>query len=196
MRFLLVLLLILCGCGHNYQYVSHLDKYSESSLKEYKIWIDKDFSPADQVSIWLAVEQWNYSLNGHVKLRIMGEFDMEVEVLQRVNEGEGWVIMRIDSQSNLVRDKGATDNSKWLLAWVNSINGNRMWIIDDRIKDIWMYGIVLHEIGHLLGASHNGEGLMRPGFKYHEYRCVDKQTIKKVAVQQHVDVDNLNYCTR
>lgn len=48
-------------------------------------------------------------------------------------------------------------------------------------------GIVLHEIGHLLGAKHMEGTLMDPVITYKKYVCPDAATLAQVAIIHDVD---------
>jgi hypothetical protein len=188
------------GCmGHvvkPYHYI-HSSMTSGVPLKVYHIWIDKNFGAADRVSIDDAIRQWNFALNGYVKLEVVSyEFDMEIEVLRRVVNGDGWIFMKIGSDSSLI-DDGPKENGKpkfYTLAWVNQVGGNKMWMVRDRIFNERVMGVTLHEIGHLLGAGHDSIYLMQPIFNLEDYRCVDYETARVVANYQHLQVGMMNYC--
>lgn len=181
-----------------FRYIS-VPSYSIEPLKVYKVWVDKNFGEADKLAIDDAVKQWNYAMNGYVKITVESyKFDMEPEVLGRAMRGEGWVILKIDRNNPLVAgvDKPAKPGEKqyYTLAWVNEIGGNRMWVIRDRISNEQMTGIMLHEFGHLLGAEHDTVYLMQPHYKWEDYRCVDYEALKRVAKWQHLPMERLNYC--
>lgn len=197
-----IVFVILVGClGHlpkEYKYVS-VPGYAGSPLNVYKVWVDKEFGEADRLAIDSAIRQWNYALNGYVVIRVESySFDMRDEILKRAMSGEGWIVMKIMSSNPLVKgiDKEPKPGEKryYTLAWVNKLEGNRMWVIRDRINNDWMEGIFLHEIGHLLGSDHDDVLLMAPHFKWEDYRCVDREALKRVATAKHLPLERLNYC--
>lgn len=198
---ILVVLGLALGCmGHTvkpFHYIS-VPGYSYSPLKVYKVWVDKNFGEADKVAIDDAIKQWNYAMNGYVVIQVESyTFDMEIDVLKRVSNGEGWVFLKIDSSSTLIDDgvKGPDGRPKfYTLAWVNEIGGNRMWMVRDRIANRAVVGVTLHEIGHLLGANHDTVYLMQPHYNWEDYRCVDYQALVRVAEYQHLPTGRLNYC--
>lgn len=162
-------------------------------LKVIPIWIDRNFGEADKVAIDDAIMQWNFALNGFIKLEVRSEsFDMDSTTVQQVMDGRGWMILKIDSYSSFVHDDPL--NRVFVLAFANRVGGNRIFVVRDRIENNWMTGVALHEIGHLLGAVHTQEDLMQPHFNWESYRCIDKTTIQKVAEAQHLPARDLNYC--
>lgn len=198
---ILIVLAMAIGCmGHvvkPFRYIS-VPGYSSAPLKEYKVWVDKNFGEADKVAIDDAIKQWNYALNGYVVIKVESyNFDMEPEVLRSIMNGNGWVFLKIDSTSPLIDDgeKGPDGKPKfYTLAWVNSIGGNRMWMIRDRLSNRAVVGVTLHEIGHLLGSDHDKVYLMQPHYNWEDYRCVDYESMLRVAAYQHLPMDRLNYC--
>lgn len=199
---LLVLAIWLCfSClGHSISEYKYINVGPESSvaLHEYKVWVDKGFGNADRLAIDDAIRQWNYSMNGYVKVTVVSyDFDMEIDVLKQVRDSGGWLIMKIDSMNPMV-DDGPTVNGKpksYTLAWVNGVGGTKMWVIRDRIMDSrWMTGIVLHELGHMLGADHDEMYLMGSKFDWEKFRCVDYHAALLVATAQGIPIGRMNYC--
>lgn len=197
---MLVIWLCLSCLGHRiseYKYIN-VGPGSSVVLREYKVWVDKGFGNADRLAIDDAIRQWNYTMNGYVKMTVISyDFDMEIEELRQIMNSGGWIIMKIDSSNPMV-DDGPTVNGKptsYTLAWVNGLHGTKMWIIRDRIVDSrWMTGIVLHEMGHMLGADHDEAYLMGKNFDWEKFRCVDYQTAIAAAKAQRIPLGVVNYC--
>lgn len=199
-RLLMTILLLgsLLCCGHTvmpYRYTQFPG--SLVAWKTIPIYIDKNFGAADLVSLDDSINAWNYALNGYIKLEVAStKFDMEPEIIRQCLAGGCWMIMRIDSSNPMV-DDGASVNGQPValtLAWVNDIGGNRMFIIRDRMRNEWVMGVSLHEMGHLLGAEHDNVYLMSAHYNWEDQRCVDYQAMKAVAEYQHLPVSRLNYC--
>lgn len=197
-----VLVLLCCSCLTHLPAPYHYVQVGGASivpLKEYHIWIDKTFGEADKLAMDDAIRQWNYALNGYVVLKVESmDFDMEPSIASKVLLGGGWIVMKIDHFNPMVRevDRPARPGEPqyYTLAWVNRIGGNRMWIIRDRMSNEAVEGVMLHELGHLLGAGHDQVYLMQPHYKWEDYRCVDYEAVKRVARYQHLPMDRLNYC--
>lgn len=192
-------LLALCGlvfgmsCAHGpmpFHYV-HSAPMSQPALKVIPIWIDSGFGEADRIEIDDAIRQWNYALNGYVHLEVVSwNFNMEPSIIQKVMHGGGWLILKIDSHSTFVHDAP----NHFTLAFADSVGGNRVYFIRDRIQNEWMTGLAMHELGHLLGAQHNGQDLMQANYNWETFRCIDQATVTQVADYLHLPASRLNYC--
>ncbi len=79
------------------------------------------------------------------------------------------------------------------LAWASFVGGRD---ISMRVgyyeQDVT--GILLHELGHALGAQHQYGALMDPHWAPGKYVCPDKTTVLQVAAWNHVDIDLLKWC--
>lgn len=58
------------------------------------------------------------------------------------------------------------------------------------------YVTMLHEIGHLLGANHQGRTLMDPFIYPDISTCPDKPTVSQVTVKWNMRIEQLTYCYR
>jgi putative peptidase family protein len=64
----------------------------------------------------------------------------------------------------------------------------------DRIGMRDLGGIVMHELGHVLGLGHSEGGLMAARYHPTNQQCIDKATITAVAAKRRLPVDQLNWC--
>lgn len=200
-RFLCLIILAVClafGCsGHmgEFHYVNS-GGYTPVPLKVISIYMDKNFGDADKVAIDDAIMQWNYALNGYIVLKVVDyKFDMQPSIIKRCELGSCWMILKTDSLNPMVATLDKPRGGKsYTLAWANSIGGNRMTMIRDRMRNEWVTGIALHEMGHLLGAEHDDVYLMQPMFNWEQARCVDYEALRRVADYQHIPMGSLNYC--
>ncbi len=202
-RFYVILALFVClaiGClGHlgEFRY-THSSCYSPVPLKVIQIHVDKHFGAADKLAIDDAIMQWNYALNGYIKLEVVSyDFDMETPTLQKcmVVGSNCWLIMKVDSSNPMVTEIDKTKKGKtYTLAWANELGGNRMYLIRDRLTNKMVTGVTLHEMGHLLGSEHDDAYLMRPMYEWEKTRCVDYEAVMKVAKFQHLPAQCVSYC--
>lgn len=201
-RFLCLMILAVClavGCSSHlseFHYINAPNGYSPIALKVIKVHMDKNFGAADKVALDNALMQWNYALNGYLRLELVDtNFDMQPDVIRQCMLGNCWMILKTDSNNPMVAELDKTKKGKsYTLAWADSIGGNRMWMIRDRMSNEWVTGIALHEMGHLLGAEHDDVYLMQPMFHWEQARCVDYEALRRVAEYQHLPFSKLNYC--
>jgi len=201
--FLIVLLIgaLVIGCSLLMTSEPQLGMYSYTHKRHYHgpavrvipIWVDKNFGSADHLQIDAAVGQWNYALNGYVVLRVVdNQFDMEVEKIQESQRRNGWLFMKIDANNPMVPVQkvgvGVT------LGFANKVGGNHMYLVRDRLDNDAVFGVTMHEIGHLLGAEHVGNRLMFKHFSRARFQCVDRASLEAVAHYQGISADDLNYC--
>lgn len=161
--------------------------------REIPIWIDHDFGEADQIEIAKAVEQWNFVLNNYVHLVIVDtHFNMEISKITESVKTGGWLIMKLQSIDSLVPIPA--EPGLWTLAFVEHIGGSHMYLVRDRLANEDIFGVTMHEIGHLLGSSHVGTRLMYYKFSRVGYQCVDHETAVAVAEHNGLAAEDLNYC--
>jgi predicted Zn-dependent protease len=157
------------------------NEYYQQSIKTFYILIDNQFSKENKLSIQKAIENWNYALNGHI-------------VLNYTDAEEPDIIIKQVKSNNVIIPTQLT------LAWVNDIGGNIIYVITDRINPDELIGTTLHELGHILGATHTTHeieflsNLMYPQYISGKIPCVDFDAIKKVAEFQKIPFEGFNYC--
>ena len=156
------------------------------------IWIDKNFGAADRISIDDAVRAWNYSMNGYVVLRVVDwDFDMEVNKIVRSVSQNGWLFMKIGSDNPLVP---SNDKGYKTIGFCERVGGHHLYLVRDRLQNEDVFGVTLHEIGHLMGSEHTGERLMYPHYTRARFQCIDWATAESVAEAWDLDASKLNYC--
>ena len=55
-------------------------------------------------------------------------------------------------------------------------------------------GVMMHELGHVLGLGHDSGGLMAAHYHPSDQRCVDKASVQAVAAKRRLPMDQLNWC--
>lgn len=171
-----------------------------TNVKIVPIWLDANFSAERKEAIKEAIKEWNSVFNGQIVLRIESEFvggDEAVKLYRTARRmHQGWIIAQFKSDDESL--EGMVEPGDGTLAFVLGIGtGNIMFVIDDHIGFYDVKNIVLHEMGHLLGAFHvNARSLMAPryGLGKDAVGCVDKITAAQVAGYQNLDIKTLSYC--
>lgn len=83
--------------------------------------------------------------------------------------------------------------SELALATTDAIGGRRIELYRGRYE-IDTLTVVLHELGHALGARHMIGTLMAPNLEYRAYRCPDAATVAQVAIANAVDPTLFIWC--
>lgn len=187
---------LITGCsllregGYSY---TRVEPYKGKPWRYIPIWVDKNFGEGDRLSIEDAVSNWNYALNGYLKLEIVDfNFDMETDkIIRRVKSG-GWLILKIDHTNAMVPAESV--GKSWLVGFTERIGGHHLYLVRDRLKNETVVGVTMHEIGHMLGSRHVGEGLMHPQVSMKRFRCIDFDTMVSVAKYRGLLPAQLNYC--
>jgi hypothetical protein len=87
------------------------------------------------------------------------------------------------------------EGSKFVtLGLANKVGGSWLYIVRDRLGDVDITPVTLHELGHLLGAQHTEHYLMNPTYIKLQYACIDLDTIDRVAERWNLPLNKLNYC--
>lgn len=202
MSWWLSLILVVNGClptfvppAYYYTHQTYLE--GVAPVRDIPVYLDTAFTQQEQMDIQRAVDQWNFALNGRVVIHLVStSFDMGLSDINQAMSHHGWIIHKIH-QDNMLIPAGTVQSDGSLhdvCAWVDHIGGMEMWIISEKVQPTWMFGVAMHEIGHLLGAEHQGKLLMSPVFNMYHYQCVDRATMQQVAVYLGLDLGQVNYC--
>ena len=155
------------------------------------LYVDRDFDDYERGRIVSAMRQWNYVLNGFLRFHARTLPDNPTrEMLARIKRSGGWVVARVDSRHPMARQgEGAH-----ALAVTAGGRGGFVYIISDRIGQRDLTGVIMHEFGHVLGAGHDGSGLMAPVYNPAMGRCIDREAVALVASAHRLPLDRLNWC--
>lgn len=180
-----------------YYYTQHQQAVYPARIIQ--VYIDKQFGEADKIEMQKAIDQWNFALNNNIKIEISPiPFDMEPQLIEQIRREKGWIFMKIDKNNPMIPPDtvaGPDTPRYFTMAFCDFVGGSKTWFIRDKIDDTdKIYGITLHEIGHLLGARHTGKLLMSPHFDAEAYKCVDKGTVNQVSDFIGIPIEELNYC--
>ena len=173
-----------------FQYTSHGARAVPSRVLQ--LYVDRDFSRAEQDKIVSALRQWNHVLNGMLRMeaRLLPEQPTAAE-MQRIKRSGGWLLLRVDSR-HPVANRGEGTNA--LAVTVGGSGGGAVYVISDRIGGRDFAGVMMHEFGHVLGAGHGHHGLMGPVYSASASRCIDHASASLVAQAQRLPVREMNWC--
>jgi hypothetical protein len=153
--------------------------------------IDSAFTLYERAKILRAVNEWNHVLNGFVRLDISPEsVDASAAVAAgRSARSDGWIVGKITSRHPMLA------NMKQALAVTIGTRKAVVLVVADRLGSRDLGGIVMHELGHALGAGHDPGGkLMHPYYTGDKQRCIDKGAVRAVATAQKLPLNGLNWC--
>jgi matrixin len=192
--FLLLCVMVGCQGGISYRY-SNIPSTGHILLREIPVYVDKEFSIDDKLEIEKSLEEWNYVLNGYMDFRVVSyHFDMQPEEIREAFLARGLLIMKVDSSNPMIPDN---DFRYHTMAWTNSIGGNKIWVVRDRIEsEKRLKEILLHEEGHSLGSEHIAPpSLMAPIYNAANFQCIDLWTATAVANYQGLPISGMNWCS-
>ncbi len=189
---LVFLITLIGGCifrGENFRYT---EKAGIGFRREIPIWVDVKFGEADRISIEEAIGRWNYVLNGSIRLRVVDlQFGMEDWKINRQIRERGWIFMKLRGDDISIPKLNGEYQA---IGFVESVGGSHLYLIRDRMRNEQVFGVTMHEIGHLLGAEHVGNRLMSPHFSMRGNQCIDYDTVLAVSKYQGIGIEDLNYC--
>ena len=87
----------------------------------------------------------------------------------------------------------ANPESPNALAWASDVGGHEISMLKGHYEQD-VAGILLHELGHALGAQHVVGELMTPNWVPGAFRCPDVTTVAQVAAWNHTRLDKLSWC--
>ncbi len=142
------------------------------------------FSLYERAKILRAVSEWNVALNGFVRFKIMPDGNNATSGAR-----ERWVIAS--------KPGGQSTGLPTSLAATYPVAGvgGLMVIYVERIGRRDLGGVVMHELGHVLGLGHSpAGGLMAAHYHPASQQCVDRATVEAVAARRGLPLAQLNWC--
>jgi hypothetical protein len=137
------------------------------------------FSADDRTRIAQALDEWNRALNGVSRFAPAAD----------TNGRRVWAITAI-AQSPV-------QNRRETLAEVKALpaGGGLLMVYVDRLRGKNLDGIMLHELGHVLGLQHEGSrGLMAAEYNPHDQKCVDYPALAQLAALYGLPLQRLRWC--
>jgi hypothetical protein len=169
--------------GAGLRYTNHLPAATAEEIVPLRI--KGSFAPGDRAKILRAVNEWNVALNGFVRFTIV-----EDSAASAAN-ARPWSIMAAEGIGPRV-----VPGPTIALAHTQPLPGagGLMIVYVDRIGTRDLGGVVMHELGHVLGVGHSEKGLMAARYHPTDQQCIDKATITAVAAKRRLAADQLNWC--
>lgn len=166
------------------------------SQREIPVYIDLNFSGNDRVILGAALETWNYSFNGQLKLNIHYNTEpWSSKILDDVYLNHGIAIIFLAENDITVTLASDPFQAQKILAYVNNIGGDKIYVLRNRLNEKKLFYIALHELGHIFGATHSdGDDLMQPYYYNNSQACIDKTTAQKVAEHLLINFHSMNWC--
>jgi hypothetical protein len=154
------------------------------------VYVDQDFAPAERERIALALRQWNHVLNGYLRFRAgLLPSDPSDQTVAQLRRAGAWIVAKVDSSHPAARQRTA------LAMTVGGHGGGFVYVIADRFNMRDLTAVMLHELGHVLGAGHDPHGhLMAPVYDRSNGHCIDRGAVAMVAAAQHLPLGQLNWC--
>ncbi len=146
------------------------------------------FTAYDRGKILRAVNEWNVVLNGFVRFEIGSDFSAPPSSKQ---PRQAWIIAAVPGGQSTVFGSSVTLASTEALGSV----GGLMNVYVDRVGRRDLGGVVMHELGHVLGLGHDSHGhLMSRHYSPTDQKCIDKAAVQAVATEHRLPIDQLNWC--
>jgi hypothetical protein len=194
-----ILLSIMCGCqdqNPRYHYIEREKVIYEEVI--IPVYLDVLFSDKEEIEIELGLDRWNKTLNGYMRFEYAGKMDMEIGILKKIVNGEAYGIFRLSEGDDILKraDESREEGEK-VLGFVNKVGGSYMYLVPTRMDEGDIYYIVMHETGHLLGARHTSEGIMRGSYiRGYNGLCIDKSAIEQIIIGRNWELEKINYCVK
>jgi len=178
-----------------YRYTDKPSSAAAAGGRTLTLYIDRDFDAAERERIGLALQQWNHVLNGFVRLHpTLLPSDPAGRTLAQLRRSGAWIVAKVDSRHPAARERTALAMTVGG-GRLGSRGGGFVFVIGDRFAMRDLTAVMLHELGHVLGAGHDPHGhLMAPVYDRNNGHCIDRGAVAMVASAQHLPLGQLNWC--
>ena len=147
------------------------------------ICIDNSFDKEDYDGIVSAIQEWNRAFNGVALLVVSSSCEWSIVKQVGDNTTNG---VEITYESNAKYES--------VLAYAQ-IGGNTITVVRHHISSQYkLHRAIVHELGHLLGASHTPHGIMRVEMHAKDFMCIDESALSQIAKYRNFSCSHCNYC--
>jgi len=109
-------------------------------------------------------------------------------------QNDGSIISELDGCSYIISEVDRPHPGDPLaVAWASRIGGKYIYLRKGYYEDD-VEVIVMHELGHSLGAQHIAGTLMNPTYEQINEKCPDVYTVSQVAAYNGLDMSVLSWC--
>jgi hypothetical protein len=189
---ILILFVFIIGCSSDNcdLYDSTLEPPIFPTNTVISVWVDEGFSKEELIEINNSLLEWNITFNG---ARVLSVVNWSLEHTDKnfsiITKNKDLLILRISSTE--LGDKYLPG----LIGFVSpSYGGKTVYLISDLINADTIFGVLLHELGHVFGASHSDSGLMQPLYSKEDTTCVDYWTALQVQRAMNIEPGIMEPC--
>ena len=162
--------------------------------------IDSQFNVEERAKILEALRHWNHALNGQIRFDVSSvPYTASGAFSAAPQNKNAWIVARVSGTGAM--PAGATPSRGpqlgMTLAQTQQLlgNGGMVLVFADKLGQRDLGGIMLHELGHVLGLGHDNAGrLMAPTYSTANQQCIDRGAVQAVAQIKGLAFENLNWC--
>ncbi len=162
--------------------------------------IDTQFNVEERAKILEALRHWNHALNGQIRFDVSATpYNVSGPVASAPTTKNAWIIARVSGTgampAGVLQNRGP--QLGMTLAQTQQLlgEGGMVLVFADKIGNRDLGGIMLHELGHVLGLGHDNAGrLMAPTYSASAQQCIDRGAVQAVAQIKGLAFENLNWC--
>jgi hypothetical protein len=175
----------------NSLYTKHFANTAKTEIVGLRI--DADFNPEQHQKILNAIVVWNFVLNGYIRFEVdrVAFGAAETKAHEAAAKDTDWIIAIDDAEQPKHKTSGEE-----IAATLNMPAGGGMVVVSSqRLKQLNLENVMLHELGHVLGLTHNPRSrLMSTDYALDRQGCVDKVTVEALATLRQLPLNELNWC--